>query len=101
MNEGVGQGTVHFDFELYVAGDAPNSAQALSNLRALCERRIPHRYRIVVIDVFQEPARALDEKVFMTPTLVRTSPGPERRIVGALNHAGNVANALGLDMDAP
>jgi circadian clock protein KaiB len=86
----------HFDFELFVAGEAPNSAQALANLRLICEERIPDRYTISVVDVFVHPARALAEKVFMTPTLRRTSPHPERRIVGSLSHAGDVADALGL-----
>lgn len=89
-----------FAFELFVAGDAPNSAQALSNLRALCEVRVPDRYTIAVVDVFQEPERALEEKIFMTPTLRRISPRPERRIVGTLSHAGNVADTLGLDAEA-
>lgn len=87
---------VEFDFELFVAGDAPNSVQALSNLRALCELRIPNRYRIEVVDVFRDPGRAMEKRVFMTPTLLRTGSGPERRIVGTLSHTGNVEDALGL-----
>ena len=91
---------VHFDFELFVAGNGPNSAQALVNLRALCNLRIPNRYTIAVVDVFQDPARALKEKIFMTPTLLRTSPRPECRIVGTLSHAANVADALGLGTES-
>jgi len=91
---------VHFDFELFVAGEAPNSTQALFNLRALCDLRIPNRYTIEVVDVFREPARAMLERVFMTPMLVRTAPGPERRIVGTLSHAGTVVNTLGLGAEA-
>lgn len=99
MSVGAG-GPMHFAFELFIAGDAPNSAQAMSNLRALCALRIPNRYTIAVIDVFQDPARALEEKIFMTPTLLRTSPGPKRRIVGTLTHANDVADTLGMDSEA-
>lgn len=91
---------MHFDFELFVAGDAPNSARALSNLRSLCELRVPNRYTIVVIDVFEDPGRALAENILLTPTVLRISPGPERRIVGTLSHAGEVADALGLEPEA-
>jgi circadian clock protein KaiB len=85
-----------FHFELFVAGDAPNSAQALTNLRALCQAWIPRRYVIEVVDVFQNPGRAMAEGIFMTPTLLRLGPLPKRRIVGTLSHSGNVIDALGL-----
>jgi circadian clock protein KaiB len=93
-------GPEHFDFELFVAGDAPNSAQALSNLRALCESRLPNRYTIRVVDVFLQPARAMLERVFMTPMLLRMAPSPQLRIVGTLSHTGNVVDALGLQAQA-
>jgi circadian clock protein KaiB len=99
MTEDTG-GAMHFDFELFIAGDAPNSARALSNLRTLCELRVPNRYTIAVVDVFQDPNRALQEKIFLTPTLLRIAPGPERRIVGTLSHADEVADALGLASEA-
>lgn len=93
-------GRKQFLFELFVAGDAPNSVQALSNLRALCQAWIPERYVIEVVDVFRHPARAMAKGVFMTPTLLRLGPPPMRRIVGTLSHSGNVVAALGLDAEA-
>ena len=42
---------VHFTFRLYVAGDAPNSTQAIANLRALCSEHLPERYEIEIVDV--------------------------------------------------
>jgi circadian clock protein KaiB len=75
----------HFKFRLYVAGDAANSMQAVSNLHALCREHLPERHEIEVIDVLREPKRALDEGVLLTPMLVRVSPDPIRRIVGNLS----------------
>lgn len=48
---------VMFKFQLFVAGDALNAAQALANLRALC-RAYMRRHEIEVIDVIREPKRA-------------------------------------------
>jgi circadian clock protein KaiB len=85
-----------FRFRLYVAGDAQNSTQALTNLTALCKEHLPDRCGIEVVDVFREPKRALADAIFMTPTLVRLAPSPTRRIVGTLNQTQSVLQALGL-----
>lgn len=88
---------VIFKFRLYVAGDAPNSAQAIANLTALCRTHLAGRYEIDVVDVFREPQRALQDRIFMTPTLVKLSPSPMRQIVGTLSQAETVLQALGVE----
>lgn len=85
-----------YKFCLYVAGEAPNSAQAITNLAAFCQAHLPDRYQIEIVDVFREPKRALAEGIFMTPTLVVLTPPPVRRIVGTLSHTQTVLLALGL-----
>jgi len=89
-----------FKFRLFVAGDALNSAQALANLTALCLAHLPDRHEIEVVDVFREPGRALAESVFMTPTLLKLAPFPDRRIVGTLSQTQPVLQALGLESTA-
>jgi circadian clock protein KaiB len=89
-----------FKFRLYVAGNALNSTQALSNLRALCGTHLQGCHEIEVVDVFRDPKRALDDRVFMTPTLVRLVPAPSLRIVGTLNQTKPVLDALGLQAAA-
>ena len=86
-----------FKFRLYVADDSLNSSQAIANLRALCMARLPGRYAIDIVDVFADPARALADAVFMTPTLLKLSPTPERRIVGNLSQTRRLLEALGLE----
>ena len=82
---------------LYVAGAAPNSAQAVANLNALCRAYLPDRHEIEIVDVFQEPKRALADGIFMTPTLVKLAPSPVRRVVGTLSNKQTVLEALGLE----
>ncbi len=90
-----------FKFRLYVAGDALNSAQALANLTALCRTHLQDRHEIEVVDVFREPQRALENGIFMTPTLDKLAPSPVRRIVGTLSQTQPVLQALGLESFAP
>ena len=84
-------------FRLYVAGNALNSAQARANLLALCRTHLAERHEIEVVDVYKEPKRALSDGIFLTPTLVRLSPAPVRRIVGTLSQLQPLLEALGLE----
>jgi circadian clock protein KaiB len=86
-----------FMFRLYIARDAHNSVLALANLTAICEKHLNGRYRIEVVDVFKQPERALADRIFMTPTLVRVGPPPMRTIVGSLSHTQTVLDALRLE----
>ena len=89
-----------FKFRLYTAEGTQNSAQALANLTALCRLHLPDRYEIEVIDVFREPERARGDGIRMTPTLIKLSPTPPCRIVGALNESRSVLLALGMEVFA-
>ena len=86
-----------FKFRLYVAGDTLNSAQAKANLSALCRKNLPDRHEIGIVDVFREPKRALADGIFMTPTLVKLMPLPMLKIIGTLNQADSVLQAMGLE----
>ncbi len=86
----------HYKFRLYVADQTPNSELALSNLKTLCRLHLAGRHEIEVVDVLRTPQRALDDGIFLTPTLVRLAPLPRLRIVGTLNHPESVLLALGL-----
>ena len=90
----------NFKFRLYVAGDAQNSTLAIANLTAICREHLPSAHAIEVVNVFHEPARALADGIFMTPTLVRLSPAPSLRIVGTLSQRLPVLQALGLESAA-
>lgn len=99
MNEGL-NGADHangaYVFQLYVAGSAPNSVRALSNLYALCAKHFPESHRIEVIDVLAWPLRGLVDGVVVTPTLIKVSPAPEQQIIGNLSEEADLLRALGL-----
>ena len=88
--------TTRFKFRLYVAGGTANSAHAVENLTKLCRAHLPGRHGIEVVDVFREPRRALADGILMTPTLMRLSPAPLKKIVGTLSQPEPVLVALGM-----
>ncbi len=86
-----------FRFRLYIADDTSNSTLAVANLRAICNRYLPGRHKIELVDVFKEGDRALEDRIFMTPTLVKLAPGAVERIVGNLSQTELVLQVLGLE----
>ncbi len=86
-----------FKFRLYVAGEAFNSAQAFTNLSAICGAYLQDQCKIEVVDIFREPKRAIADSVFMTPTLIKLAPAPVRRVVGTLSQMPILLQALGLE----
>jgi circadian clock protein KaiB len=81
---------------LYVTGSTPRSTLAIQNLKAICEEHLHGRYELQVIDVYQRPSLAKDERIVATPTLVKVLPAPLRRLIGDLSNEERVL--LGLDL---
>lgn len=81
---------------LFVAGDGPNSREALANLEAICRRCLQsNAYQLEIIDVLEEPLRALEDGVLVTPTLL-TCNSRQVSIVGTLRDHQRVMQAMGL-----
>lgn len=89
-------GLAAFALRLYVAGSGPNSTAALHNLRAFLVRHQELAVELEVIDVLQEPLRGFADGIVVTPTLVRSRPAPERRIIGSLREPLTLLAALDL-----
>lgn len=81
---------------LYIAGSAPNSQRARRNLQALCDNHFTEPYELEIVDVLEEPLRALRDNVLLTPTLRKLSPVPPAQIVGDLSDSPSVLSALGI-----
>jgi circadian clock protein KaiB len=73
-----------FYFRLYITGNTARSAQAVANLRALCEEHLEGRYELEVIDLYQEPGLAAAGQIIASPTLIKILPKPLMRMVGNL-----------------
>jgi circadian clock protein KaiB len=92
---------VRYLFRLFVAGRSSRSLQAISNLRRIGEERLQGRYELVVVDVLADPESAESARVLTTPTVVKESPGPARRVTGDLSDLDRVLFALDLDEEPP
>ncbi|MCY7323022.1 MAG: circadian clock protein KaiB [Phormidesmis sp. CAN_BIN36] len=82
--------------KLYVAGNTPNSIQALKMLNNILEKEFQGVYALKVIDVLKNPQLAEEDKISATPTLAKILPPPVRRIIGDLSDRERVL--IGLDL---
>lgn len=81
---------------LYVTGATARSARAIANIKTLCERLLPGSYQLEVVDIYQQPELARSAQLVAAPTLLKSRPPPERRLVGDLADQAKVIAGLGL-----
>jgi circadian clock protein KaiB len=82
---------------LYVNGRTSlKTIVTLQNITDLCEKHLPGRYKLEVIDLVENFAQAREDHVIALPTLVRRSPLPIRKIIGELSNTEQVITGLGL-----
>lgn len=81
---------------LYVAGGAPNSVQAIANLEAICREHLKQGYKLEIVDVVEQPLRALADGVVVTPSLTKLAPSPAANVVGNLSDSSSLLRALGI-----
>ena len=89
---------------LYVTSTSQESHKAIRNLRRALKPFDPSRFRLTIVDVANGGDDAWfngleEDRIIVTPTLVRRSPGPKTWIVGSLTPIDAVeellASALG------
>ena len=81
---------------LYISGNAPNSVRAIANLEAICKQHLKD-YKLEIVDVFEQPLRALADGILVTPSLAKVSPAPVANVVGNLSDKRNVLLMLGVE----
>lgn len=87
--------TARLRLRLYIAGSAPNSLRAIANVRAICQEHFASGHDLDVVDLLESPTQALVDGVIVTPTLIKLSPLPVRRMIGSLSDTEQVLAALG------
>lgn len=80
---------------LYVNGDSAQAGTVAHNLRMLCDDA-EVEYELEVLEVVEHAQAAEDDRVMLTPTLIRLSPAPRLRVAGDLSDARAALDGLGL-----
>jgi circadian clock protein KaiB len=81
---------------LFVTGMTPRSTEAIARIKAICEEYLEGRYKLEVVDIYQQPVAARSEQIIATPTLIKKLPLPLRRLVGDLSDTRRVLVGLNI-----
>ncbi len=85
--------------KLFVTGSTPRSLRAIDNIKKICNDRLKGRYRLEVVDVYQQPELAAREQLLVVPTLIKKLPLPLRTFIGDLSQTDKLL--VGLDLLPP
>lgn len=89
-----GVGGQKYILKLFVTGILPNSARAVVNSKAICEKYLKGRYELEIIDIYQQPDLAVTENIIAIPVLIKKFPLPEERVIGDLSDFETVLQGL-------
>jgi circadian clock protein KaiB len=88
-----------FVLRLYVAGNSSRSRGAVENLKKICNEHVEGRFKLEVIDIYQQPIFAKEGQIVAAPALIKALPCPLRRLIGDLSNEARVL--AGPDLHSP
>ncbi len=89
-----------YEFRLYVVGQTPKSITVVDDLKGLLESTCDGHYTLEVIDVTENLEMAEKDNILATPTLIKSSPPPEKRVIGDLSNREKVLLNLGFTIES-
>ena len=84
------------DLRLYIRDMYPDSVKALIATKAICERYLPGRSSLEIVDILKEPERASADGIANIPTLAKLSPYPLRSVTNEFEDPEQILDTLGL-----
>lgn len=82
-------------FRLYISMLNDQALTNIDQLKSKLNSRFDGNYEIEVIDVINNPGRIKrEDQIFVTPTLIKVSPAPVKKIVGDISRAEEIIDLL-------
>jgi circadian clock protein KaiB len=85
-----------YRLKLFISGSTIRSGLAITRVHSIFEKALGAEYELIVIDVLKQPQVAEEEKILVTPTLIKEFPPPVRRFLGDFSDKKQFL--LGLDL---
>ena len=74
-----------YHLHLFVCG-TPRCARAIRSILRICQEKLPGRFVLEIVDIYQHPERAKEEQIVAIPTLVKQLPAPYRNLIGDMSN---------------
>ena len=95
-NKGEVEKKITFDLKLYVVYSSKSSYQATVYLKAFLDKKYPGQYKLEIIDVMQNPELAKEDNIFATPTVIKKTPLPVKKLFGNFGDENKLIMGLGI-----
>jgi circadian clock protein KaiB len=82
--------------QLYITGDTVLSRKAIRKVKKIVSEDLKDNFRLEIVDLLLNPEEAERYNIMVTPTLIRTHPKPEKKIIGDLSDKEKLLTALDL-----
>ena len=82
--------------KLYVTGMSLGSTKAIANIKAICEEYLTDNYDLEIIDIHKFPHSMYDNDIIASPTLIKKSPAPVKKLIGDLSDRAKVLKVLSI-----
>lgn len=86
---------------IYNADQSRETAAIAERLAEALKTHVGEGHSVEVVDILSEPDRASEDRVFVTPTLIKELPEPTRRLIGDLSDPQQVLLMLGVVCEKP
>lgn len=83
-------------FRLYLTEINERSNAIAADVESSLAAALQDRFTLQIIEVLENPELAQEDMVLVTPTLLRKSPPPPRKIFGNLRDRARMLQGLGL-----
>lgn len=90
METPVAEDPEKYVFLLFIAGMSIASSKAVENLHSICEKYLEGRHEVNIVDIHQQPEKTVEYQIVATPTLIKSNPAPEKRLIGDLSKTEKV-----------
>lgn len=87
----------HYRLKLFVSGRDQRTERAIQNLRRICREHFGNEWDLQVVSILEQPEEAEKYHILATPTLIKESPEPVRRIIGDLSDTKFILQCLASD----
>ena len=85
-----------YQLRLYITGATYHSMLAVKNIKALSEKYLKGSCSLEIIDIYQQPQLATEMQIIATPTLIKLSPLPIKRLIGDMSDTRTVLASLNI-----
>jgi circadian clock protein KaiB len=88
--------TETYNLLLFVTGMSVGSVKAIANIKDICDKYLEGRYNLEIIDIHKYPHTMFENDIIASPTLIKKSPAPVKKLLGDLSNRTKVLHTLSI-----